>query len=95
MPSRFNIRVTDTHIIHDYLDDGAYMAYREHAALEAEAARLRDKRWWQAYQAALTGLASRTDLFGPGHAAGMDTLAREMADRATRPVDTAGAATPR
>ena len=50
--------------------------------LEAEIARLRDERWWQAYLAALTGLAARTDLFGPGHAAGVDTLAREMADAA-------------
>lgn len=92
MVSRFNIKVTDTHMVLDYVEEGTYMAYREHAALEAEAARLRDKRWWQAYLAAVTGLACRTDLFGPGHAAGVDTLAREMADLATDTTDAAASA---
>jgi len=82
MASRFNIKVTDTSVTLDYRDDGTYMTYREHAALEDEVVRLRKKRWWQAYRAALTGLVARTDLFGQEHVAGVDRLAREMADRA-------------
>ena len=82
MASRFEIVVNPYGVVMDYRPDGTYMTYREHAALEGEVARLRKKRWWQAYRAALTGLAARTDLFGPEHVAGVDRLAREMADRA-------------